>query len=149
MGRLLCLKHRKRFDKLRNRRKQCKTESGAAACRRLLFVKDDYMPIFKYCTACKKLTQYNGKSLCPDCEAKRQIAYNKNKRDVKADRFYHSKQWKSLSKAVLAKAGYKCALCGGLAVEVHHIKDIRSHPELSLDVKNLMPLCTACHNAQR
>ncbi len=117
---------------------------------RLLCCKGGYdMSIFKYCTECKKLMQYNGKSLCTDCEAKRQTTYNKNKRDRKADRFYHSKQWKSLSKAVLAKAGYKCALCGGLAVEVHHIQDVRTHPQLRLMPSNLMPLCTACHNSQR
>ena len=126
------------------------SEITGAASRCLLCCNGgESMPIFKYCTACKKLMQYNGKSLCPDCEAKRQINYNKNKRDKNADRFYHSKQWKSLSKAVLAKAGYKCALCGGLAVEVHHIKEIRTNPELSLDPSNLIPLCTSCHNSQR
>ena len=107
------------------------------------------MAIMKYCTACKKLTPYNGHSLCPDCEAVRQVVYNKNVRDKKADRFYHSKSWKKLSAAVLARAEYKCALCGGLAVEVHHIKDIRGHWEQRLDPDNLMPLCTSCHNKQR
>lgn len=107
------------------------------------------MPVFKYCNLCKKLMPYSRKNLCAECMKKRQIIYNKIKRDKKADRFYHSKKWKNLSKMILAKANYKCAVCGGLAVEVHHIKEIRTNPELSLDPSNLIPLCTSCHNSQR
>lgn len=92
---------------------------------------------------------YNGHSMCDRCEKLRPKEYNAFERDKKADAFYHSAKWKKLSKLVLMKAGYKCAICGGLAVEVHHIKDIRSNWELRLDINNLMPLCTACHNAQR
>lgn len=92
---------------------------------------------------------YSGHSLCSVCRPERQKNYNRNKRDKKADKFYHSKQWKELSRAVLIRAGYKCAICGGLATEVHHVKDIRTHWELRLDIKNLQPLCTACHNSQR
>lgn len=105
--------------------------------------------IYKYCTKCGGLMPYNGKSLCSNCLPDRQKDYNRCRRDRKADRFYHSAQWKRISRAVLARANYKCAVCGGLAVEVHHIKDIRSHWQSRLDVNNLMPLCTACHNAQR
>lgn len=107
------------------------------------------MPIYKYCCKCGKLIPYTPRSLCTNCLNKRQSDYNRFQRDKKSDRFYHSRQWKALSKTILAKANYKCALCGGLAVEVHHIKDIRSHWELRLDSDNLIPLCTACHNAQR
>ena len=109
----------------------------------------DLIPIVKYCTRCGKLIPYTGKSLCPDCQSKRQQRYNKYERDQKADRFYHSKEWKKLSKAVLAKAGYRCAVCGGLATEVHHIKEVRTHWRLRFDANNLMPLCTSCHNLQR
>lgn len=109
----------------------------------------DHMPIYKYCTKCENLMLYNGKSLCNSCANERQKKYNKYQRDEKADKFYHSVKWKRLSLMVLARAGYKCAECGGLACEVHHIKDIRSNWELRFDIDNLMPLCTACHNAKR
>lgn len=32
------------------------------------------------------------------------------------------------------------------AIEVHHIKELREHPELSLTDENLISLCTQCHN---
>lgn len=107
------------------------------------------MPVYKYCTGCGRLILYNGHSLCDNCIKARQMKYNRLSRDKKADAFYHSTKWKRLSKLVLARSGYRCAICGGIAVEVHHIKDLRSHWELRFDINNLMPLCTACHNSQR
>lgn len=92
---------------------------------------------------------YSSKSLCDSCRDKRQSDYNKLQRDKKTDRFYHSSKWKKLSKLVLARANYRCAICGGLACEVHHIREVRSHWDLRFDINNLMPLCTACHNSQR
>lgn len=116
--------------------------------------------ILKYCTKCKKIMLYNGHSLCSECFEKRHSEYIKRKnmhrtdykrynRDKKSDQFYHSKKWKQLSKSVLAKANYKCAICGKLAVEVHHIKEISTDWDKRFDVSNLMPLCTSCHNKQR
>ena len=32
------------------------------------------------------------------------------------------------------------------AEEVHHIKELKEHPELALDDDNLVSLCTGCHN---
>lgn len=107
------------------------------------------MPIYKFCTKCKQPFPFCTSSLCPECRKKNGADYNKHQRDRNADRFYHSKEWKKVSKAVLAKAGYKCAVCGGLAVEVHHIKEIRTDWDLRFDPANLMPLCTSCHNKQR
>lgn len=105
--------------------------------------------ILKFCTRCKQPFPFCTSSLCPDCRSKRQINYNRFERDKKTDQFYHSKKWKQLSKSILARANYKCAICGGLAVEVHHIKEIRTDWDKRFDPDNLMPLCTACHNAQR
>ena len=34
----------------------------------------------------------------------------------------------------------------GRAEEVHHIKELKEHPELALDDDNLVSLCTQCHN---
>lgn len=33
-----------------------------------------------------------------------------------------------------------------LAQCVHHIKHLKDHPELALDINNLQSLCNACHN---
>lgn len=30
--------------------------------------------------------------------------------------------------------------------EVHHIQELKEHPELGLDDDNLVSLCTQCHN---
>lgn len=110
--------------------------------------------LIKKCSRCGKLFQYNNKSLCPDCQASddrktSDRVYNQKFRDKRSDRFYHSAEWKRLSKIVLAKAGYKCAECGGLATEVHHVVEIRNDWNRRLDVSNLIPLCTSCHNKQR
>lgn len=32
------------------------------------------------------------------------------------------------------------------AEEVHHIQELKEHPELGLDNDNLVSLCTQCHN---
>ena len=32
------------------------------------------------------------------------------------------------------------------AEEVHHIQELKEHPELGLDDDNLVSLCTQCHN---
>ncbi len=32
------------------------------------------------------------------------------------------------------------------AQTVHHIKELREHPELSLTLENLVSLCNPCHN---
>lgn len=112
--------------------------------------------ILKKCTVCGKFFQYNGHSKCPECAEKtaknrrqNDKIYNQKYRNKESDRFYHSAEWKRLSKLVLARANYRCAVCGGLATEVHHIKEVRECPEKRLDPSNLMPLCTSCHNKQR
>lgn len=112
--------------------------------------------ILKKCTACGKFYRYCSASKCPECRAKsaqikrsRDKIYNSRIRDRETDKFYHSAAWKRLSKVVLARAGYKCALCGGLATEVHHIEDVRTAPGKRLDPSNLTALCTSCHNKQR
>jgi 5-methylcytosine-specific restriction enzyme A len=34
-----------------------------------------------------------------------------------------------------------------IAVEVHHIRSVRSRPDLRLSRNNLAPLCRSCHSA--
>lgn len=52
-----------------------------------------------------------------------------------------SSKWSSLRKSFLLN-NPKCQCCGSRdKLEVHHIQSFHEHPELELDVNNLMVLC--------
>ena len=119
------------------------------------------MAVLKACPKCKKLIPA-GLPYCSTCapivEAARQVykeenarkkaaAYNR-RRDPKYGAFYRSKEWRLTSKSKLQDAAYKCESCGGLAVEVHHVKPIQTPEgwEERLEWSNLEALCTSCHN---
>lgn len=52
-----------------------------------------------------------------------------------------SGRWPSVRRAHLKKNG-SCAVCGGTKfLEVHHIRPFHDHPELELDLANLITLC--------
>ena len=82
--------------------------------------------------------------------------YNKkynSQRDPKYIAFYRSKDWKTLSRAKLQDCGYKCEArldeeCRGLAVDVHHIKPIKTDEgwDERFEWSNLMGVCVHCHN---
>jgi len=58
-----------------------------------------------------------------------------------------SNQWRKVRKAFIKKHKI-CAVCGGTKkLQVHHIKDFSTHPELELDENNLIVLCVKkrCH----
>ena len=121
------------------------------------------------CPRCKKLIPV-GVQYCDDCRpvAEAQAAeaverrraykvakYNKEynrRRDPKYLTFYRSKDWKVTSRAKLQACSYKCEAkldgCKGLAVEVHHIKPLKTEEgwDQRLDWDNLMGVCIACHN---
>lgn len=111
--------------------------------------------IIKFCTVCRQPMQYNGHSRCSNCRNRLETkgGYDKlYKRNKKIDRFYHSREWKELSRSILLKAnasGKGCADCGGLATEVHHDVEVKDDWERRLDPTNLIPLCTSCHNRRR
>lgn len=115
----------------------------------------------KPCPRCKKLIP-QGMAYCPDCKPiveqlkqerikARQKNYNSH-RDKKTKSFYNSKDWKNLSRAKLASVAWKCEAqlegCTGTAVEVHHIKPIRTEEgwKLRLEWDNLEAVCTHCHS---
>ena len=57
-----------------------------------------------------------------------------------------SPQWQTTRKKHL-KNQSKCAACGGnKTLEVHHIKSFNEHPELELDLDNLITLCESKSN---
>ncbi len=86
--------------------------------------------------------------------------------DKEVKKFYNSKQWKQKRPDILRRDCYECQDCrkrledaraAGIrlhgadtkirrAEQVHHIKELKEHPELALDDENLISLCTICHN---
>lgn len=86
--------------------------------------------------------------------------------DKEAKAFYNSSAWKHKRMQILDRDHYECQDCrkrikdaaaSGTqligrdrkiwrAEEVHHIQELKEHPELGLDDDNLVSLCTQCHN---
>ena len=73
-----------------------------------------------------------------------------------SDPFYHSKEWKRIRKAVLARDGGMCQDCMDRmraeigfrprrATLVHHIIPRSERPDLALVMDNLRSLCDSCH----
>jgi 5-methylcytosine-specific restriction endonuclease McrA len=70
--------------------------------------------------------------------------------DYRHHAFYISKAWLHLRNEVLNEQHHECQLCKtkGLfvpAVTVHHIKTVRSRPDLALTKSNLLCVCADCH----
>lgn len=108
----------------------------------------------KICNKCGALTPYPN-TYCDKCrnqlpnKKENDKHYDKHRRNKVNDTFYHSKEWKHTSAYVLAKNNYQCAECGKIATEVHHIIELNKDWSKRLDIDNLLPLCTSCHNHMR
>lgn len=108
-----------------------------------------------YCDTCKPIAKAQAAEAIERRRAYKRAKYNKSynqKRDPKYSRFYNSKEWKILSRTKLQDCKYKCQAkldgCTGLAIEVHHMKPIKT-PEgwiQRLEWDNLMGVCMSCHN---
>ena len=64
-------------------------------------------------------------------------------------RMRHVAQWQKV-RAIKLQTDPLCEKCKSMgriigASEVHHIKPIRTHPELCYVIENLMSLCVPCH----
>ncbi|MDU2670603.1 MAG: HNH endonuclease signature motif containing protein [Clostridium sp.] len=64
--------------------------------------------------------------------------------------FYVSTMWKHKRRDILLRDNNECQMCkdkGGYSTAntVHHIKHLRSNPELALEDDNLISLCDSCH----
>ena len=86
--------------------------------------------------------------------------------DKEAKAFYNSAAWKHKRIKILERDHYECQDCRQRlkdaaindtkligrdrriwrAEEVHHIQELKEHPELGLEDDNLISLCTQCHN---
>ncbi|MBP3707063.1 MAG: HNH endonuclease [Clostridia bacterium] len=70
--------------------------------------------------------------------------------ELKIQRFYNSKEWRSKRDEVMSRSNGLCVVCWKIgrirnATSVHHIKKLREHFELRLDDNNLIALCRDCH----
>lgn len=108
-----------------------------------------------YCPACKPIADAQAAEAIARRQEYKRKKYNKDynqRRDPKYLAFYRSKEWRLLSRTKLQDCGYKCEAkldgCKGMAVEVHHVKPIKTDEgwDLRLDWDNLMGVCIACHN---
>ena len=81
-------------------------------------------------------------------------------------KFYHSGAWLNKRMQVLKRDHFECQDCRqritkaneegrqlhgweihlNRATCVHHIKELADHPDLALDMDNLISLCDRCHN---
>lgn len=65
--------------------------------------------------------------------------------------FYGSPFWKKQRKHRLLVDDYKCARCGGLAVDVHHkitLTELNVNDLSISELDNLESLCRKCHNKE-
>lgn len=66
--------------------------------------------------------------------------------------FYGSTAWKKQRKYRLQMDNYRCARCGGVAVDVHHkiklTEENISNLEISMYLDNLESVCRECHNKE-
>lgn len=108
-----------------------------------------------YCDECRPIAEQQAEEAIAHRQEFKRRKYNKaynQKRDPKYLKFYRSKDWKTMSKAKLLNAGYRCEAklngCTGIACEVHHIQPIQTAEgwDRRLDWSNLEALCTVCHN---
>lgn len=120
--------------------------------------------ILKMCARCKKMIAYPA-TYCEECKdiadknrqerentqkKRSNRAYDRNTRDKKTAAFYHSPEWRALSKKYMQDHGYKCERCGRIATQIHHQTEIKT-PEgwdKRLDYDGLEALCDRCHNQE-
>ena len=66
-------------------------------------------------------------------------------------RFYKSKEWFAVREKARVRDNYECQMCKyegryHRVENVHHIKEVKTHPHLCLTLSNLMSLCISHHN---
>lgn len=108
-----------------------------------------------YCQDCKPIAEAQAAEAIERRQAYKRAKYNKaynQRRDSKYLTFYRSKEWRLLSRTKLQSCGYKCEAklegCKRIAVEVHHVKPIKTDEGWAerLEWSNLKGVCISCHN---
>lgn len=67
--------------------------------------------------------------------------------------FLKTYEWRKVRLEVLIRYESRCMCCGatpqsGVVICVDHIKPIKTHPELALDINNLQVLCDVCNHGK-
>jgi HNH endonuclease len=102
----------------------------------------------------KKITKHDPetwKNLFPALKAMTPKKSTKPKKSVDvASKFYRSYEWRNMRYIVLKKYEGKCMLChcSNLPLQVDHIKPLRKHWALRLDITNLQVLCEKCNHGK-
>jgi 5-methylcytosine-specific restriction endonuclease McrA len=71
-----------------------------------------------------------------------------------SDSFLKSYEWRKLRMEVIKARGARCECCGAhpsdgvTVINVDHIQPRKTHPQLSLEIKNLQVLCSACNHGK-
>ncbi|WP_036201492.1 HNH endonuclease [Ureibacillus sinduriensis] len=78
--------------------------------------------------------------------------YDLTKRNQESKQFYASSSWAKARELALIRDKYLCQSClkkkrFRKAEVVHHIKELRDHPELGLELSNLISWCNKCHTS--
>lgn len=72
-------------------------------------------------------------------------------------KFYNSYKWRKLRKQALAIGNFECAWCAKegkvttqdrATLEVDHVCEIETHPDLALEITNVRVLCKHHHNVR-
>ena len=109
----------------------------------------------QYCDRCRPIAEAQAQEAMERRQAFKRAKYNREynkRRDPKYLKFYRSKEWRLLSRTKLQACGYKGEAglegCKRLAVEVHHVKPIKTDEGWAqrLEWSNLMGVCISCHN---
>lgn len=71
--------------------------------------------------------------------------------NVKA--FYNCELWKHKRREALKRDNNECQKCKAKGLYsaadcVHHKQHVKKHPELALDLENLISLCNSCHDEE-
>lgn len=74
-------------------------------------------------------------------------------RQDKVVKFYQWSEWRKLRQQALKRDNYECQTCKrdgkyAKAQNVHHLKEVKQHPELALTLSNLECICITCHNKE-
>ena len=112
--------------------------------------------ILKPCARCGRAIPY-GRPYCETCQPvvdqhRQESKRRRNRRydagrDPRTVSFYHSKEWKALSRTVLQEAGYLCEYCGReIATEVDHVVPLDEDWSRRYDRMNLKATCHGCHD---
>lgn len=100
---------------------------------------------------CSRSCAYKGSigRIVPDWVGEK-ISLAKLKHGIPSDGIRIRKQTRFLKcrTTVLKRDGFTCQICFEAGLDTHHIKSIKSHPELAYDVNNLIVLCKKCHDSK-